>query len=175
LEAGLSPGEQVLDLGSGLGIECFIAAPLVGARGRVYGVDMLEAMLSRARAGAAEVAANLGFDNLEFKNGYLESLPLAPQSVDVVLSNCVINLSAHKRRTFAEIFRVGPRRPLIIADVVCDTERRPLLKIMCGENAWPADQRSFWPAARVSFTASTFKHFHTVRCRDTSLFLDLRR
>ena len=94
LEAGLQPGERVLDLGSGLGIECFIAAPLVGPRGRVYGVDMLESMLSRARAGAAEVAANLGYENLEFKSGYLEALPLAPESIDVVLSNCVINLSS---------------------------------------------------------------------------------
>jgi SAM-dependent methyltransferase len=129
LEAGLQPGECVLDLGSGMGIECFIAAPLVGPTSRVYGVDMLEAMLSRARTGAAEVAANLGYDNLEFKSGYLEALPLDAGTIDVVLSNCVINLSTQKRRTFAEIFRVlrsGGR--LIIADVVCDTDPPAALK-----------------------------------------------
>ena len=111
LEADLAPGERVLDLGSGLGLECFIAAPLVGPHGRVYGVDMLETMLSRAPAGAAEVAVNLGYENLEFKSGYLEDLPLEPESLDVVLSNCVINLSAHKRRTFAEIYRIYAGRP----------------------------------------------------------------
>jgi SAM-dependent methyltransferase len=129
LEAGLSPGERVLDLGSGLGIECFIAAPLVGPRGRVYGVDMLESMLSKSQAGAAEVAANLGYANLEFKSGYLEALPLEPESIDLVLSNCVINLSVHKRRTFAEIHRVlRPGGRLVIADVVCDTEPPAAIK-----------------------------------------------
>lgn len=129
LEAGLLPGERVLDLGAGMGVECFIAAPLVGPSGRVYGVDMLEAMLSRARAGAAEVAANLGYDNLEFTSGYLEALPLPDGSMDVVLSNCVINLSAQKRRTFAEIYRVlRPGGRLIVADVVCDTDPPAALK-----------------------------------------------
>ena len=163
LAAGLQPGECVLDLGCGRGIECFIAAPLVGPAGRVCGVDMLEAMLSQARAGAAAVAANLGYDNLAFKSGYLEDLPLEADSLDVVLSNCVINLSAHKRRTFAEIFRVlRPGGRLVIADVVCDADPPPALKnddVLRGEClAGALVQKDLFGLLRESGFTSVYAH-----------------
>ncbi|MDW7645260.1 MAG: DUF5714 domain-containing protein [Desulfuromonadales bacterium] len=123
LDAGLQPGETVVDLGCGGGVESFIAARLVGAEGRSIGVDMLDPMLELARRGAQGVRANLGYDNLTFEKGYLEELPLAENSVDVILSNCVLNLSSHKRRTFAGIFRaLKPGGRLVVADVVCDRE-----------------------------------------------------
>jgi SAM-dependent methyltransferase len=87
--AELKPGETVLDLGSGAGLDCFLAARQVGASGRVIGVDMTPEMLSRARSNATR----LGLPNVEFREGYLEALPVDHDSVDVVISNCVINLS----------------------------------------------------------------------------------
>jgi SAM-dependent methyltransferase len=129
LEAGLAEGDRVLDLGSGSGVECFIASRLVGRRGRVIGVDMLDVMLDLARRGAPGVAERLGHDNLAFRKGYLEELPLEDGWADVVISNCVLNLSTHKRRTFAEIRRVlKPGGRLVVADVVCETEPDPAIR-----------------------------------------------
>lgn len=100
--ASLSPGEVVLDLGAGAGFDVLIAARKVAPTGRAIGVDMTPEMISRARANAAK----LGLSNVEFRLGEIESLPAADESVDVVISNCVINLSTEKGRVFREIARV---------------------------------------------------------------------
>jgi arsenite methyltransferase len=100
--AGLKPGEVVLDLGSGAGFDCFLAARQVGNSGHVIGVDMTPAMLEKARNNASRGE----YRNVEFRLGEIEHLPLANQSVDVVISNCVINLSPEKAKVFAEAFRV---------------------------------------------------------------------
>jgi SAM-dependent methyltransferase len=100
--AKLQPGETVLDLGSGGGLDCLYAARLVGATGYVIGVDMTPEMLALARANAQKVGAT----NVEFRQGELEHLPVADNSVDVIISNCVINLASDKDRVFREAFRV---------------------------------------------------------------------
>ncbi|MGC8510705.1 MAG: methyltransferase domain-containing protein [Acidimicrobiales bacterium] len=100
--AGLRPGEVVLDLGSGAGIDCFLAAPRVAPGGRVIGVDMTPEMVTRARAHARRA----GFDHVEFRLGEIEHLPVADHEVDVIISNCVINLSPDKAAVFHEAARV---------------------------------------------------------------------
>jgi ubiquinone/menaquinone biosynthesis C-methylase UbiE len=104
--AGLSPGEVVLDLGSGAGLDVFLAGPRVGAAGRVIGVDMTAEMIERARGGIAAYRQRTGLDNVELRLGEIEHLPVADASVDVVISNCVLNLSPDKAQVWREIARV---------------------------------------------------------------------
>ncbi len=119
LEAGVKEGEAVLDLGSGGGVDCFIGARLVGPSGRITGVDMTEDMLKRAGEAKAVVAENLGYDVVEFKKGFLEDIPCDDSTFDLVISNCVINLSEDKHKVFDEIFRVTKDRGrFCISDVV---------------------------------------------------------
>ncbi len=147
--AALRPGEVVIDLGSGAGFDCFLAAKQVGLAGRVIGVDMTHEMLKKARENAARISAA----NVEFRLGELEHLPVADNTADAILSNCVINLVPDKAQVFREAFRVlKPGGRLAISDVVNTTPLSPELQadtaLLCGciAGAAPIERIETWLA-----------------------------
>jgi len=148
--AAMRPGETVVDLGSGAGFDCFLAPRQVGDTGRVIGVDMTHEMLKKARDNAARVGAA----NVEFRLGELEHLPIADNTADVVISNCVINLVPDKEQVFREAFRVlkhGGR--LAVSDIIntaplsAELQSDPSLLCSCVAGAAPADRVENWLAA----------------------------
>ena len=123
--ASLTPGQTVLDLGSGGGIDCFLAARKVGPQGRVIGVDMTPAMLEKARASQVKI----GMENVDFRLGEIEHLPVADGTVDVIISNCVINLSPDKPQVFREAYRaLKSGGKLAVSDIVTDGPLPPEIK-----------------------------------------------
>ncbi len=145
--AQMQAGEVVVDLGSGAGFDCFLAARQVGAAGRVIGVDMTHEMLKKAR----DNAARIGAANVEFRLGELEHLPIADNTADVVISNCVINLVPDKAQVFREAFRVlKPGGRIAVSDIVntralpAELRADPALLCGCVAGAAPAAQIEAW-------------------------------
>lgn len=148
--AAMRPGETIVDLGSGAGFDCFLAARQVGAGGRVIGVDMTHEMLAKARANAASIGAA----NVEFRLGEIEHLPIADGTADVVISNCVINLVPDKAQVFRETFRVlKPGGRLAVSDVInivplsAELQADPTLLCGCIAGAAPRTEIEAWLAA----------------------------
>lgn len=129
----IKKGMTVVDLGSGAGKDVFIAGPLVGAKGKVIGVDMTDEMLKLAKKNAGKYTARTGLKNVEFRKGIIESLPLKDGEADLVISNCVINLSPDKPAVFREAFRaLKPGGCIVVSDIVLNRELPPVLKKHAG-------------------------------------------
>jgi SAM-dependent methyltransferase len=148
--AAMQPGETVIDLGSGAGFDCFLAAGQVGATGHVIGVDMTHEMLTKARGNAASIRAG----NVEFRLGEIEHLPIADNTGDVVISNCVINLVPDKAQVFREAFRVlKPGGRLAVSDVInavplpAELAANPEMLCGCVAGAAPSARIEEWLAA----------------------------
>jgi ubiquinone/menaquinone biosynthesis C-methylase UbiE len=123
--AKIAEGDTVIDLGSGAGNDCFVARKLVGPTGKVIGIDFTDAMITRAR----ENAEKIGFNNVEFRQGDIEEMPIGSNSADVVISNCVLNLVPDKSKVFSEIFRVlKQKKHFSISDIVLEGELPENLK-----------------------------------------------
>jgi len=131
--AGLKEGETVLDLGSGGGIDVFLASKKVGPKGRIIGVDMTKTMVEKSK----QTAEKYGYSNVEFRLGEIEDLPVEDNSIDAVISNCVINLSPNKKKVFKEAYRVlKPNGRMLISDLV--TEGKLPSEIRKNPDAWAA-------------------------------------
>jgi len=129
----IKKGMTVLDLGSGAGKDVFIAAPLAGPKGKVIGVDMTPEMLALARKNAGKFAKRTGLRNVEFRKGVIEKLPVKNAEADLIISNCVINLSPDKPAVFREAFRaLKPGGAMIVSDIVLNRELPPALKKHAG-------------------------------------------
>lgn len=129
----IKKGMTVIDLGSGAGKDVFIAGPLAGPKGRVIGVDMTDEMLTLAEKNKEKYAARTGLKNVEFRKGIIEKLPLKDGEADLVISNCVINLSPDKPAVFREAFRaLKPGGSIVVSDIVLNRELPPALKKHAG-------------------------------------------
>lgn len=172
--AQLNPGEIVLDLGSGGGIDVILSARRVGPTGKAYGLDMTDDMLALARQNAAEA----GIANVEFLRGRIEDIPLPSNSVDVIISNCVINLSGDKRQVLAEAFRVlKPGGRFAVSDVVVrgavPTDVRRSMELWVGCVAGALEEREFKALlAEVGFEGADIEPTRVYRSEDARGFLE---
>ena len=172
--AELKEGEVVLDLGSGGGIDVLLSARRVGPTGKAYGLDMTDEMLALARRNAAEVGAT----NVEFLRGHIEDIPLPSNTVDVIISNCVINLSGDKRKVLAEAFRVlKPGGRFAVSDVVVrgevPAEVRRNMELWVGCIAGALEEEEFLSLlGEAGFESSSIEPTRIYRAEDAKSFLD---